>query len=172
MAKESDLYLGGLNGYLNCLSRLCGPGYAFNVNMFDANSDVDKFIISKIAEWKIGDNYCSGTEYNYHGKSEIKFNEICDRLTEYIFTGILQKVIRPKSEEYEQYKRILIEDINEYYGLISTTLNYDGVFHPLIKGPVLEIALTSKKHEHIFCFLVKIESYYVLSIFSKRAGAV
>lgn len=172
MTKESDIHLGGLNGYLNCLSRLCGPGYSFNVNMFEVESDVDAFIATKIEEWKIGDEYCSGTEYNYSGKYKIEFNEICDRLAGYIFNGLLKNSIPPDSTVYEQFKRVFIEDINEYYGLISTTLNYDGVFHPLIRGPVFEIALTSVKHENIFCFLVKIESFYVLSIFSKRNSAV
>jgi len=171
MAKESDLHLGGLNGYLSCLSRLCGPGYAFNVNMFEANSDVDTFVTSKIEEWKVGDEYYSGTAYEYSGKSKIGFEEICNRLAGYIFNGFLQEMAPPNSTVYKQLKRVLIDDLNEYYGLISTTLNYDGVFHPLISGPVFEIYLTSVKYEQLFCFLVKIENYYVLSIFTKRAGS-
>jgi hypothetical protein len=41
------------------------------------------------------------------------------------------------SDNARQYAtKMLTEDINEYYGLPSVELNYEGVFHPLISNDV------------------------------------
>ena len=168
MKKETELYVGGLNGYLSCLSRLCGYQYSFSVNMFDAKCDIDEFVIGKFSELKKGDEYCKGTDYLYLGKSEIKFDAICEQIEHYVFNGLLGQVLQSRQNVYDSLKRTFIEDLNEYYGLISTALNHDGVFHPLIRGPVFKLDITNVEYEEIFCFLVKIENYYVLSMFSKR----
>lgn len=64
----------------------------------------------------------------------------------------------------------LLYDLNEFYGLMSTSINFDGVFHPLIKGPVYKLDISCDRYEHSLNFLVKIEHMYVVtyySVFSK-----
>lgn len=65
---------------------------------------------------------------------------------------------------------MLIDDIVEYYGLASTTLNPEGVWNPLLKG-ALEITVKDESnfHESSIYFLVEIEDQAILTGFGIRA---
>lgn len=61
--------------------------------------------------------------------------------------------------------RSVIWDINEFYGLASTNMNSEGVFHPLISGPVYRLNIISDRFTSSLFFLVKIEDMHVLAYF-------
>ena len=63
-----------------------------------------------------------------------------------------------------------IENINEYYGLASSTENRDGVFHPLIMGPIYNLCIQGKDESNYFYFLVKIDKFFVLTCLRRKPG--
>ena len=74
------------------------------------------------------------------------------------------------SEEARKYTtKMLIKDINEHYGLISTSLNENGIFHPLLKNEINILKIFNVNHERSLYFLVQIENVFVLTAFVKKA---
>lgn len=116
------------------LRRFRGAGYFYSVRSYDATVDVEQFLTETVNEWgEIG-------EFKYIGKSKIEFGTLEERLNSIIIIGgalNLQNVSNDESKA--SIKKMVVEDINEYYGLASTSLNSDGIFHPLISRPVYEV---------------------------------
>ena len=83
----------------------------------------------------------------------------------YIFNGCINQEALTNQGAFEYATRTLIDDINESYGLVSTSLNKEGVFHPLITGPLYMLSISNNKNEKCLYYVVKIESMYVLTYF-------
>jgi hypothetical protein len=162
MSKDYEFYIAELNGYLNAIRRLRGNGFFFGVRSYKAVDKIDNFVNEMIREW---DQHGS---FKYHGKSKIEFRELKDKIIDLIFGGVLntRNMVNEQAENYA--KEMLIEDINEYYGLASVSINKDGVFHPLIAGPVYNLDIQNKAYCASFYYLVKIEDNYIVTYFRKK----
>ena len=66
---------------------------------------------------------------------------------------------------------MLVDDIVEYYGIASTSLNPKGCWNPLLSNGALEISIKSESrfHESLVYFLVEIEDQAILTGFEIRA---
>jgi len=155
-------YIAELNGYLHSLRRFRGAGYFYSAQSYDAKTGIDQFATETITEW--GEN----EEFQYLGKTEIKFEALEERLSNIIFGGALNLQSVESNESKESIRKLVLEDINEYYGLASTSLDSEGVFHPLISGPVYQLNIENKNYSNLFFYLVKIGNYYVLTSFTRR----
>jgi hypothetical protein len=149
-------YIAELRGYLKALQHLNGPKYNFGVKHFDFDGNVDSFI----------QNYDHGLPVI--GSSLIEFNEIKTKIYDLVMNGMISLEKFPSKRHFEYYENYLMETINEYYGLASTTENKKGVFHPLIKGPVYSLKMEGESEICNFFFLVKIKKYYVLTYLRKK----
>ena len=83
-----------------------------------------------------------------------------------MFSGS-SKLLYSSGNEIEGSKEVIVSDINEYYGLLSTELNNKGVFHPLYANDVYELKINNVRHMEAFYFVVKVEDVYVLTHFVK-----
>jgi hypothetical protein len=152
-----EKYIAELRGYLKALQHLNGPKYNFGVKHFYFDGSVDSFI----------HNYDHGLPII--GSSLIEFNEIKTKIYDLVMNGMISLEKFPSKSHSERYKVLLLESINEYYGLASTTGNIDGIFHPLIEGPVYSLKMEGESELCNFFYLVKIKKYYVLTYLRKRA---
>jgi len=160
MEEYSNHHVSNLNGYLRCLSRLCGPEYAFGVNAYKTVLSIESFadeIVTQLNKDK--------SEYVYHGYSEIEYEVIRNKIKGYIFNGCINQEALNSLGALKYAERTLIDDINESYGLVSTSINKEGVFHPLITGPVYTLNISNTKNKKSIYYAVKIESIYVLTYF-------
>lgn len=169
MTEITNSYIDQLNGYLRCLSQLCGPRFAFGAVSFVANSDIDAFADELVEIWSEDDDYAAPTSYRYLGKEKIEYSDLLDEITLAIFNGCISSNSMPSSQAYEYARRVITDDINEYYGLVSTGLNKKGVIHPLISGPVYKLDISNKDISKSLYFVVKIEDIYVLTRYEKYA---
>ena len=161
-------YLNELNGYLRCLSTLCGPRYAFGARTYPASTNIDTLIECELKQWGKGSEYVPATEFQFHGKRPVIYKDLLAQIEQFISSGMLSKKHFPNEQVLNDTKRMLLENLNEYYGLISTDLNIDGLFHPLIRSPVHQFDITSNRHQNILMFMVKIEDCYVLTCFLRK----
>ncbi|PIE41012.1 MAG: hypothetical protein CSA49_05610 [Gammaproteobacteria bacterium] len=144
----AERYVFELNGYLKALQRLCGTNYVFGARLYTKKIDLESFG-TKIIGSKI--------EYRKVGHEDVFRN-----MEAMIFNGILAKK-RISDERIISYlSKVLIEDINEYFGLVSTTLNEDGLFHPLLKSSIYQNVASFEKDNETVIFWVRIEELYVL----------
>ena len=151
-----------LNGYLQALERLCGNGYFFGANTYEADKDID----SKLSE--ILDSLATKEEYAFKGKSEITNKSLISEMEQFIFNGILDRKNMVNDSARSFSTKMIVEDINEYYGLASTSINKEGVFHPLIKGPVFKLNIENVKIKKSLFYVVQIENNFVLTHFYQK----
>lgn len=118
--------------------------------------------------WSAGNDYVDATPHAYNGKVEIQNPELCDEILGYIQNGFIRPEAMPSEKVCEHIKQTLMDDLNEYYGLASTSMNENGVFHPLIRGPVYKLDISGGKFNRSLVFLVKIESIFVLTYYSSK----
>ncbi|MCE0558396.1 hypothetical protein [Motilimonas sp. E26] len=161
-----DCYLAELNGYLRALSQVAGPAYGFGVKKFSNScSELNGTITKIVSEWNAGETSRKNSEYFYKGKKILSSRDLLNKVE-----GVLKKsLFKTKgSGERELYcLKSIMEDINEFYGLVSSSLNEDGVFHPLIESPVYELDIRNSKHSASFYYLVRIEGMVVVTYFRK-----
>lgn len=148
-----EKYVNELNGYLLSLQRLNGHGYVFAAHGFENFQDFEK-LASKITSEKL-DTY------------QIDHKAITANLERMLFNGILSASHITDSSVRSKLGVIILEDIGEYFGLMSTSLNIKGVFYPLIRGTVYQLNDTKMHDADFFAFWVKIENCYVLAYFRK-----
>jgi hypothetical protein len=165
-----NLYIDEFRGYLKCLSRLCANEYVFGASCFEAKQDIDVFAKELVEFWGQGDEYIEPSNYEYFGSTLIESPQLFQEIESFIFNGILERESMPNQAAKEYAERMLTEDINEYYGLVSVSLNEEGVFHPLLSNNVYTLNIQNKNHERALYFIVKIENVYVLTHFLKKAN--
>ena len=146
-------YLSELNGYLKAIQHLNGPAYSFGVKWFYLEDGFNGFI----------HNY--DHKYNFSKSTAIEFKEIKERILGFALNGMLDQEKFSGEKALNYYKEMIIEDINEYYGLASSSENSAGVFHPLVKGPVYRLDIDGKDQSSYFYFLIRIENIFVLTYF-------
>jgi hypothetical protein len=168
MEQESNTLVSALDGYLKCISRLCANNYAFAASCYKANNDIDTFCRKFASFINAGDKYTKPSKHEYLGYKEIDSKKLFEIIEEYVFNGLLdlERMTNEKARYYT--KKTLIEDINEYYGLISVSKNRDGEFHPLLSGGVYQINIKCEKYAKSFYFIKKIEDIYVLACFLQK----
>lgn len=149
-----DVYLSGLNGYLRALERICGSAYSFGALAFSNESDLFEFISQKLGR----------------GKSfpEMPFETLTSKLASKIFIGILSMEEESDRGPKKLLSKLILEDINEYYGLISISIKKDGAFHPLISGPVYADEFQTSDGYHVFAYWVKIENIFIFTYLRKK----
>jgi len=159
---DFNIYIYELNGYLKAIQRLCGRAYVFGANYFPAKSTIDEDINKFINKWD------RKNKLTYVEKVDIGYNELMKDMESIIFDGFLNRD-RLKSEgEYMYLSKTIFEDIQEYYGLISTAINSHGIFHPLIKIPKYKIKILSDDFDKSLFFLFQIEHIFLLTFFYKK----
>lgn len=161
-----NLYISELNGYLKCLARLSCGRSSFGASIYDAAEDIDTFVSNLVEVWGRGDEYVPCRDFKYLKKEPIDYATLMDEVAAFIFHGLIDKDRMPSDKVRNYAHQTIFEDINEYYGLLSTSTNEKGDFHPLISGDIhkLNIKLEHDKKETLY-FLTHIESYYVITYF-------
>jgi hypothetical protein len=146
---------------------LCGPAHVFGAQAYQVETDVDSFLRKAVSVWNEDGEYIDETGIQYAGKSIIEYSELQSEIAGYLTNGVigLKEVSNPRTKGVP---KLLLEDINEYYGLASISLNPDGVFHPLISSTVYRIDLRDQRHEESLFFVLQIEDMYVLTYLYKK----
>lgn len=157
---DYEIHVASLDGYLKSLRRFRSSGCSYWARSYPAIDDIDQFLSESVSGW--------GKEYRFLRKQNIEFRDIEKRIIETVFRDALNLQNVESEVTKQSIKRLIVEDINEYYGLISISLNEDGVFHPLISGPVFEIKVENADYLDIFIYLVKIEEIFVLTGFARK----
>lgn len=152
-------YISELRGYLKLIERLCGAKYSFGVINYSSKGGVDR------ALHEFNSNLNKGLKYD--GYSLIEYEELILKIETMIFNGFLNRN-KIQNEKVRSYMSgIIIEDINEYYGLASTSTDKNNIFHPLIEGPVYQISVFNPRSAEAIYYLVKISDSYVLTYLCK-----
>lgn len=172
MNQEPNEIVSALDGYLKCIYRLCANNYVFTAGCYKADCDIETFCQKIVSFMSAGDEYIEPTKYKYNGYSEIDSKKLFGIIEDYVFNGLIDLEKMPNDDSRHYAKRMLIEDINEYYGLISTSSNKDGEFHPLLSGGVYQLNITCEKYSKSFYYIKKIEDVYVLTSFLQKAAQV
>ena len=162
--------INGLQGYLQCIKRLCANGYVFGAVSYKANSDIDEFISGLVRYWSEGDDVVEPSNFEYCGKELISYEILLSKIEGFIFNGILDRRNMPNDNARQYMTKMLTEDINEYYGLLSVELNNDGVFHPLISNDVYLLNIRNEIYSQSFYYIVKIENVFVVTHFAQKAN--
>ncbi len=157
-----------LSGYLQCLARLCGRGYVFGVVAYKVNNEIDEFVSELLRYWNKGDDYVASEQFKYCGKELIEYKLLTHEIENFIFNGLLNRDRISNEVTRKNITQLLTEDINKCYGLLSTELNKEGAFHPLISGSVHRLIISRKGFSQGFYHLSKIESVYVVTHYTKR----
>lgn len=170
MKHISNLYIDEFRGYLKCIARLCGKRYCFGVTAYEAENDIDIFVSELVEFWGQGDEYVEPSLYEYLGHEKIESALLFKEIEGFIFKGLLDRVNMPSEAAKSYATKMLTGDINEYYGLVSISLNEEGVFHPLLSNEVYRLKIEHSGCEQRLYFIVKIENVYVLTYFLKRVS--
>ena len=126
-------------------------------------SSIESFANEIINKWN---NSNDNNEYIYHDYSEIEYKVIRKEIEGYIFNGCINMESLNSLGAFKYAERTILDDINESYGLVSTSINKQGVFHPLITGPVYRLNISNKKIKKNLYYVVQIESIYILTYFT------
>jgi hypothetical protein len=158
-----ESYMSELNGYLKALQRVSGNGFSFGVRYYLVESDdIDFFITKQIELWGETD------KLQYISKSKISYRSLVGRIKRFIFSGILSHERLANQKVTTYFESVLLEDINEFYCLASTTVSSSDSYYPLIQGPVYLLDIKDSSKNMSLYYLVQIGNYYVLTFFSKR----
>ncbi|MDV2078510.1 hypothetical protein [Marinobacter xestospongiae] len=156
-----DFYVSELNGYLKALQTISGKGFRFFVRSYCCNEGVDDFVYNNVRDWFEGSSSYS--------LSEIVYEEVFECVEFMVFSGFNRRFSELNVRELDFWGRMIREDINEYYGLMSNS-STDGseVFHPLVEGPVFVVDFAGISRGRIFLFFVLIGDFYVVTCFFKK----
>ena len=127
-----------LNGYLKAIERLCGRAYVFGANYFPAKSTIDEDINKFINKWDRKINKANKFDrkiklLTYLERVDISYNELMKDVESIIFDGFLNRDRLKSEDEYMYISKTIFEDIEEYYGLISTAINSHGISIHLLR---------------------------------------
>ncbi len=165
MNQEANVHIQSLNGYLLCLSRLCGSNYSFFASSYLAESELDIFLSNLIAKWN---EIESEANFSISKICKIEYKDLISEISGYIFNGVISSENIAEIGTTNYIGRMLTEDISEYYGLTSTGINKHGVFHPLIGSNVYRVHVKSNVFEESLYFVVRIENIFVLTCFGRK----
>lgn len=157
-----EYYVGELNGYLKALSRTCGWRHHFGIRAEQKNGRS----ISEFIQHILADTQKYHPE-SYENHKIIDKNKLLDRIESMIFSGRMRNM-KSKKITKDDYSTVFMEDINEYFGLISTSINQDGVFHPLLSSTVFEVDILNVENTYSFYFALEIEDIYIFVYFYER----
>jgi len=143
-----------LNGYLSSIRRLAYNNCDYWAVHLTIDTDVEIEISNYFLKYDIP-------------KEVIEIKKIGYDVVKTFFDKFIVEQLKDNTENQVT---MLIDDIVEYYGLASTTLNPEGVWNPLLEG-ALEITVKdeSNVHESLVYFLVEIEDQAILTGFGIRA---
>jgi len=132
------IYVYELNGYLKAIERLCGRAYVFGANYFPAKSTIDEDINKFINKWDRKINKANKFDrkiklLTYLERVDISYNELMKDVESIIFDGFLNRDRLKSEDEYMYISKTIFEDIEEYYGLISTAINSHGISIHLLR---------------------------------------
>ena len=153
-----------LHGYLSCLATLCGSRFSFSASSFEDPREIDVFVAELVKEWNAGDEYEAASQYRYGGSEVIDYRAMQREVAKFVFNGEL-KSFYSESEGGGTVGGEILWRLFEHYGLASTSLNPNGVFHPLVQGPVHRLDIRNAEHAAALYLLVQIEGMYVLTSF-------
>ena len=170
MKHISNHHINEFRGYLKCIARLCAEENSFGVAAYEADNDIDVFVSQLVEFWGRGDEYVESSLYEYLGHEKIESAELFKEIEKFIFNGLLDRENMPSEAAKNYATKIITEDINEYYGLVSVSLNEEGVFHPLLSNELYLLKIRNSKFQKRLYFIVQIENIYVLTSFLKQAS--
>jgi hypothetical protein len=168
MKQLSNPHINELNGYLKCISRLRPTRSSFYATAYEAKGEIDDLISELVGLWSKDSEYVTPSKYEYTGKEEIDSHALFNEIEKYVFQGVLDRENIQNEKASAYLTRTLIEDINEYYGVVSTTQNKDGEFHPLLGTAIYRLNIKNESYSNSFYFIKKIAGIYVLTCFRNR----
>lgn len=152
-------HLSEMNGYLNALQRICGSKYVFGVTEVPLSSEGNESIKLYIKKVKSCLAVRETNEFNYQ--------ELASNLNKVLYRCI-NRILMLDENRWGVLSRGILDDINEYFGLISTTLNKDGIFYPLKKNKLSLYMSNSCGEDAEIFFSVDVELHrYFFYMFKK-----
>lgn len=150
--KRTEIHIAHLEGFLNALQQLCGQDRVFDVGYFDIlDGDIKTSTITYFQLYSQG--------LKIHEVRPSGYDEIKSLIKRNVFSqlkGNFQRGIIPE----------LAWHLFEYYGLISTSINKNGVFNPITKGHVYYLDIECPKlYKSCEGYVVAIEKYAIVTTF-------
>ena len=142
-----------LDGYLSSIRRLAYNNCDYWAIHLKIDTDVEAAISNYFLKYDIP-------------KEVIEIKKIGYDVVKTFFDKFIVEQLKDNTENQVT---MLIDDIVEYYGLASTTLNPKGVWNPLLEG-AFEITVKDESnfHESLVYFLVEVENQAILTGFGIR----
>lgn len=153
-------HLSELTGYLKALERMCGSNYIFGVSELPQGEIGAESIRQFIFGINSNALYFGGTE-------ELGYSDFIVRLEKILFNGLLSKD-RFSEKLWVRFSTVIKDDIDEYFGLISTSINSNGVFYPLKKNLLNRIVTSADDDENNLFLVVEIEEHKFLCYFYRK----
>ena len=85
MKQINNCYVSELQGYLNCIARLCANAYAFGVSAFEMEDDIDEFALKITEAWGHGTEYIEPSSYIYLERNKVESEFLFEQLESFIF---------------------------------------------------------------------------------------
>ncbi|NEV65382.1 hypothetical protein [Thiorhodococcus minor] len=161
-AKAFEAYVSELKGYLKAFDRVCGRSYFFGVICLETKESLDIEMQSYFNRW----NKERDKKILYKGFRVIDYNALVSEIDEMVFHGFLN-VREVSGKPSSGLSGVFVDDINEFFGLISTTINPEGVFYPLRKSPIYLLEISREDLERALFFSVKVEHVLLITYFYK-----
>ena len=159
-----EIYVSELNGYLRAFDRICGRSYIFGVKHIEIKELIDQEIRTYFDIW----NKNRGKMILYKGCSVIDYHALIKEIDKIIFNKFLSDKDKYCKGYLSYLSSTFFEDIQEFFGLISTTINRGGIFYPLRKSPVYLLNVSCDDFEKAVFFSVKIEHILLITYLYKN----
>lgn len=169
MREANNAQISGLDGYLHCLGRLGANGSQFGVVAYEKIYDIDEFVLNLLAIWGERAADVGHEQYEYLGSEKITPKTLFETIDSFIFNGALDRSLMHDSRQKDYVTKMVSYDINEFYGVMSTSMNPSGEFHPLLAKDVHSLDIRCASHAREFYFLVEIENVYVVTSLVQKA---
>ena len=142
MHEDFEIYVASLSGFLNALERLTESKIILFNGYFKIEKELETSLKKYVLNWKDKPQLIS-----------------CDIISNSEFNAFLQKELYAKIEATENIIYNLDWQLQEHFGLVSTSLNTDGVYHPLVNGPIYLASVSTNDFTKNYVFAVQIENY-------------
>ena len=152
MTEKIEVYTAALGGFLNALQRIADDERMFSVGYADLTGGIDDSLFEYISNW--------GKEFRYLGRTDMNSDDVMAFFQE----GVYSKLDLPKKIIHALEFQLL-----DYYGLISTGVDDNGPFQPLLSEPLYRIEVERNNSPYGAHFLVQIGKYGVVTSISARS---
>jgi len=142
-----EYYEAHFDGYLSAISRLSETKIGYSCSIIKMDHGIDVAIGNMLDRWNMDAKLVSKTKLDYQESENVLKDDFYCYLT-----------------NLDQPRLDLIDwDIQEYFGLLSTSLNENGIFHPMVRNGGYKLNIdTGGYYKKNTSLLVVVESFAVV----------